>query len=210
MQRRLDLLERENQRLRDKLDPMLGPDNPCFHPQIFQKVMKRNMVMVMIPLWLVFLVGMLATLPRSPLRSMSKLHIGSVPVFDLAGSSSGMPGIGFGIVAFGGLSVGVIAVGGMAVGLVALGGGALGVIAIGGGSVGLIALGGGACGLIAVGGTAFGYRALGQRAYGKYALGFNRQDPEAIEFFVRFFPGLRAAVTTAMPVIPLGPETRDA
>src|SRR5262245_42209789 len=147
MQRRLDMLERENQRLREKLDPMLGPDNPCFHPQVFLKVMRRNLTIAMIPLWLVFLVVPLAMVPRSPLRSMTTLHIGQVPVFDLAGSSSGMPGIGFGIVAFGGLSVGVISVGGMAVGLVAFGGGAVGVFAFGGGSVGLIALGGGACGL---------------------------------------------------------------
>jgi hypothetical protein len=34
----------------------------------------------------------------------------------------------------------------------------------------------------------------------------NRQDPEAIEFFVPFVPSLRAAVTTAMPVIPISGE----
>jgi hypothetical protein len=38
----------------------------------------------------------------------------------------------------------------------------------------------------------------------------NRQDPEAIEFFLRWFPGLRPAVTTAMPVIPVEPQARDA
>ena len=45
MQRRLDLLERENERLREKLDPMLGPDNPCFHPQLFLRVLRRNLTL---------------------------------------------------------------------------------------------------------------------------------------------------------------------
>ena len=60
--------------------------------------------------------------------------------------------------------------------------------------------------LSCVGGVAIGRYALGQRAYGKSCLGLNRQDPEAIEFFVPFVPGLRAAVTTAMPVIPISGE----
>jgi hypothetical protein len=34
-------------------------------------------------------------------------------------------------------------------------------------------------------------------------LAVNRQDDEAIEFFCRFLPGLRAAVTRPMPVIPM-------
>jgi hypothetical protein len=166
MQRRLDLLELENQRLREKLDPMLGPDNPCFHPQLFLKVLRRNLTLAMIPLWLVGLIVPLTLLPWTPLRTITKMHVGPVPLFDLAGINSGTPGIGLGIIAFGGLSVGVISMGGLAVGVVALGGGSIGVLAVGGGSFGIVALGGGACGLVAIGGSACGYRALGQRAYG--------------------------------------------
>jgi hypothetical protein len=199
---RVELLERDNQRLREKLDPFLGPDNPCFDPRVFARALQRYIVMAMIPLWVLGLLLPLAMLPNMPFRSMfSGVRVGPLPLLDLAGSGSGIPGIGLGIIAFGGFSFGAVAVGGGAIGLIALGGGAAGVIAVGGGSVGLIALGGGAVGYIALGGSACGYYALGQRAYGKFAFGMNRQDPEAVEFFVRYLPRLRNAVTAPMPVI---------
>ncbi|MGB7161469.1 MAG: hypothetical protein WBD40_25645, partial [Tepidisphaeraceae bacterium] len=65
-----------------------------------------------------------------------------------------------------------------------------------------------AVGFIAVGGGATGYYAMGQKAYGKYRLGLNRQDQEAIDFFVRYVPGLRRAVTNPMPVILLDQNER--
>jgi hypothetical protein len=74
---------------------------------------------------------------------------------------------------------------------------------VGGGSVGVIAVGGGAVGYIALGGGACGYLAMAQRAAGKYVLAFNRQDPEAVEFFKRWVPGVGRAVTNPMPVIPM-------
>jgi hypothetical protein len=83
------------------------------------------------------------------------------------------------------------------------------VIAIGGGAFGFIAIGGGAVGFIAIGGGATGYYAIGQKAHGKYALGFNRQDQEAIDVFTKYIPGLRAAVTNPMPVIPLAPTSAE-
>jgi hypothetical protein len=134
---------------------------------------------------------------------LPNMFFGPVPLFDIAGSGSGVPGMGLGIIALGGASLGVVAIGGFAVGIIAIGGGAVGLIAFGGGSVGLIAIGGGAVGYIAIGGSSVAKYALGQRGYGQYVLALNRQDPEAIEFFVRYFPFLRRAVTTAMPVIPL-------
>ncbi len=51
------------------------------------------------------------------------------------------------------------------------------------------------------GGGATGYFAMGQKAHGKYALGLNRQGQEAIDFFRRYVPGLRNAMTNPMPVI---------
>jgi hypothetical protein len=125
-----------------------------------------------------------------------------IPVFDFAGMTSRvLPGVGLGIFAVGGLSFGVVAAGGCAIGLIAMGGGAVGVLAFGGGAVGVIAIGGGAVGYIALGGGAYGHFALGNRAHGKYVLAINRQDPEAVEFFVRYIPRLREAVTNPMPVI---------
>jgi hypothetical protein len=49
-----------------------------------------------------------------------------------------------------------------------------------------------ATGYIALGQVAFGYYALGQVAYGVYAWGVNHPNPEALAFFARFLPFLRA------------------
>jgi len=203
MRQRIEQLERENERLRDKLGPSAGPDNPCFDARKFQRVMRRFRMMVMSPV-----MGMQLAIPALVILHLShrlmgftNLRIGPFRLFDFMGLGGGFPGMGFGIVAFGGVSVGIVACGGLSIGLIALGGGSIGVIAFGGGSVGIIAIGGGACGYIAIGGGAVGYYALGEKVAGKFALGINRQDPEAIEFFVPFVPGLRSAVTTPMQVI---------
>lgn len=50
--RRLEQLERENARLREKLEPLLGPDNPNFKPPVFMKVLSRTILLAMIPVWL--------------------------------------------------------------------------------------------------------------------------------------------------------------
>jgi len=44
-----------------------------------------------------------------------------------------------------------------------------------------------ALGLVALGGGAIGYYAFGGLAIGAHALGGNAQDPNAIEFFRRWF-----------------------
>lgn len=49
-----------------------------------------------------------------------------------------------------------------------------------------------ATGYIALGQVALGYYALGQVAYGVYAWGVNHPNPEALAFFARFLPFLRA------------------
>jgi len=199
--RRIEQLERDNERLRERIDPNLGPDNPNFHPREFLKVLQRTIALITVPPWVLF--GMAVGLAFA--LGISRLRIGPIPVIDIGGMTSGMYGQGFGIISCGGIAFGGIAMGGGAIGLVAMGGAAVGVVAIGGGSVGVIAVGGGACGYIALGGSAVGYYAMGQKAGGKYALGLNRQDQEAVDFFVRYIPGLRRAVTNPMPVIPLGP-----
>ena len=201
LKHRLDLLEDENQRLKAKLEPLFGPDNPCFDAMKFQRALAKPMVLVMLPIMLLaplLVVG--TTLARTVLPPMDVLGF---PLIDFAGVGTRHPGLGIGIIGLGGAGIGLIGVGGLGVGIIALGGGSIGVIAIGGGSLGLIAFGGGAVGYIAVGGGACGYYALGQRARGKYVLAVNRQDDEAIEFFCRFIPSLRAAVTRPMPVIPM-------
>jgi hypothetical protein len=202
LQRRIEQLEEENQRLREKLEPLLGgPENPCFDPTKFQRAYQRMMLTVMLPL---YVCAMLAVpLSLSARKFLPRMYVAGVPLADFAGIGTRHPGIGFGIMAFGGLAVGVVAFGGGAVGVLAVGGGAVGILAIGGGSFGVIALGGGAVGIVAVGGGALGYYALGQRGYGKYVLGLNRQDEQAIELFCRYFPRLRDAVTQPMPVIPV-------
>ncbi len=201
LKRRLDLLEDENQRLKAKLEPLFGPDSPCFDALKFQRALAKPMILVMLPLMLVApMIVLGTTVARNVLPPMDVL---GVPLIDFAGVGTKHPGLGIGIIGLGGAGVGLVGVGGLGVGLIAMGGGAIGVFAIGGGSFGLIAFGGGAVGYVAVGGGAVGYYALGQRARGRYVLAVNRQDDEAIEFFCRFIPSLRAAVTRPMPVIPM-------
>jgi hypothetical protein len=205
--RRLEHLERENARLREKVEPILGPDNPNFKPHVFVKVLNRTIMLAMIPLWLglgsMFFVNYVTP-------AMKTATIGGVPLFSFAGQGGKVRGIGMGIISYGGMSFGAIALGGFGVGLIAFGGAAVGVVAIGGGAVGVIAIGGGAVGFIAVGGGATGYFAMGQKAHGKYALGLNRQDQEAVDFFRRYVPGLRNALTNPMPVILLEKQEQRA
>jgi len=103
-------------------------------------------------------------------------------------SIEGKPRIAKGIVAIGPIAIGGLALGGLSIGVISVGGLALGLTAIGGAAVGLLfALGGLAIGLIAIGGAAIGYYAMGGGAWGVHPLGGNTQDPQAIEFFRRYF-----------------------
>lgn len=95
-----------------------------------------------------------------------------------------------GIFALGDMATGWVALGGLSRGIVALGGVAVGFFALGGAAFGGIAIGGGAVGLIAVGGGAFGYYALGGAAAGAHTISGLGADPEAVEFFGRYFPRL--------------------
>ena len=103
-------------------------------------------------------------------------------------SFEGKPRIAKGIIAIGPIAVGGFAFGGLSIGVISVGGLALGLIALGGATMGLLfALGGLAIGLIAIGGGAIGYYAMGGGAWGVHPLGSNTQDPQAIEFFQRYF-----------------------
>jgi hypothetical protein len=201
--RRVEALERENERLRQQLEPLVGPlpaYNPNFHPAEFIKALRRTLLVLMLPIQLLVPFVVLAAVfsPKIP-----TVNVGPLPLFDFAGVRTRHPGFGMGIVAVGGAAFGVVAMGGLGVGAIAIGGGSVGLVAFGGGSVGMIAVGGGAVGFIAVGGGACGYYAMGQRASGKYVLAFNRQDPEAVDFFKRWIPGVSRAVTNPMPVLPV-------
>jgi hypothetical protein len=209
--RRVEDLERENDRLRRKVEPILGPDVPWMDTQAFLQVIRRTIIMCMVPVYVALPAVLLGALMLG--HVVPNIRIGPLRLMDYGGQGTRHPGMGVGVIAFGGGAVGgiaagggalgVIAVGGMAVGLIAFGGGAVGVLAVGGGSFGLIAIGGGSVGYIALGGTACGWYALGQKAYGRHALGLNRQDLEAVAFFSRWVPGLRKAVTMPMPVVPV-------
>lgn len=201
LERRIDLLERENARLRRRMEGVLGPDNPCFDSVAFMKALRRYLFSIMLPMEL--MVPLLILVSVRPGILPTNVMLGPIPLFDPAGFGTSHPGIGMGIIAFGGLAVGVVAMGGGAIGVLAIGGGAVGVLALGGGSFGFIALGGGAVGYIAIGGGAVGRYALGGSGAGKAVFSLRRQDPEAVEFFVRWLPRLRAAVTTPLPVVPL-------
>ncbi len=102
--------------------------------------------------------------------------------------ATGRPRVAKGIIAIGPVAVGGLALGGSAFGVISLGGAAVGLIAVGGAAIGvLLALGGMAIGLVAIGGGAIGYYAFGGWAIGAHALGGNVQDPNAMEFFRRWF-----------------------
>lgn len=198
---RLAALERENQRLRSRLEPLLGPDDPSFNPRAFHRALTRYLLLVTLPVAL--LLPLASVLGVRYTTAFPRIPVGPTVLVDVGGLQSGTPGLGRGIVAFGGLSIGVIAFGGCAIGVLAVGGGALGVLAVGGGAVGLIAVGGGAAGYVALGGGAYGKYALGSQGAGRFVFSLKRRDKEAVEFFCRYLPGLKKCLTGPMPVVPV-------
>jgi len=202
LRRRLDVLESENARLKQRVKAVFGTDNPAFDPHAFQKAIRRYMAWS----WLPMVVAMpLMVLATSGKLTVPRIPVGPTVLIDPGGMYSGYPGIGMGLIAAGGLAVGIVAVGGFAIGVLAIGGGAIGVFAIGGGAVGIVALGGGAVGLIAMGGGAFGRYVLAGNGAGRFVFSLKRQDRPAVEFFTRYLPRFKNAITKPMPVVPLGP-----
>lgn len=201
LQARLEALERENERLKRRMNELIGPDNPGFDAIVFQRTLQRVLLLMMLP---IFLVAPLAMLPQLKVFSIPRIELApGFPLIDPGGLYSGRPGLGFGFISVGGLAVGVVAFGGAAVGLIAIGGGALGVLAFGGGAIGVIAVGGGAVGYVAIGGGGFGRYVLAGDGRGRAVLSRRRQDPEAVELFTRWFPALKKAFTGPMPVVPV-------
>lgn len=200
LRRKIDVLESENARLKRRVESLFGPDNPNFDPQAFMKAMRRYMGMSWIPFALAMPLLVLAT---SGKIAVPRIPVGPTVLIDPGGVYSGHPGVGVGIIAGGGLAFGVIAVGGLAIGVLAIGGGAVGVFAFGGGAMGLVALGGGAFGLIAMGGGGCGRYVLAGNGAGTFVFSLKRQDRAAIEFFTRYLPRFRNAITNPMPVIPV-------
>ena len=122
---------------------------------------------------------------KKELFGLPLVHIVSSRNFS---SIDGKPHIAKGIIAIGPIAIGGLALGGLSIGVISVGGLALGFIAIAGAAMGLLfALGGMAIGLVAIGGAAIGYYAMGGGAWGVHPLGSNTQDPQAIEFFRRYF-----------------------
>lgn len=212
LQQRLAELERENAQLRADVQdmnrfggagrsvvPPRSPDAPFFRPLLFQRKLGYLLIKLLIPMFFANFLPVIIQLPA--LRGLRQLYWNGMHVFDFAGIGTWHPGIGIGLICFGGLSLGLLSIGGLGVGVLAFGGGSFGVIAIGGGSIGIVAIGGGACGYIAIGGGAVGYYALAQRGLGKYVFATNRQDGPAIDLFTRWFPSLRESLQSPMPVI---------
>ena len=97
-----------------------------------------------------------------------------------------------GVIALGGITAGVISIGGLACGLLTIGGVAIGALVLGGVAVGGIAFGGVAIGLAAAGGVAVGYYyAAGGTAIGTHVINAAQRDPQAVEFFSHWLPGIR-------------------
>ncbi len=96
-----------------------------------------------------------------------------------------------GVLAIGGMPFGIVSIGGLACGVFSLGGVAIGVVSLGGAAFALVAaIGGLAIGGVAVGGAAVGYYAFGGGVCGVHTISGAGREPEAIEFFGRWFPGL--------------------
>jgi hypothetical protein len=144
------------------------------------------------------------------IRKRSRRFWWGLPLYDIAmgpdlargemrGHARGIIAIGdiaTGVLALGGVARGVIAFGGLAAGvLLGIGGLSTGLLAVGGLAIGGIALGGGAIGGIAIGGGALGYYAMGGGALGEYVISGMAQDPEAVQFFNDWLPGLRELLT---------------
>lgn len=203
-QRRIELLEIENTRLKRQLQDDGGVDNPNFNPRAFQRAMGFYIRILIVPIILLSLLPPAFTLGKVRLANPM---IGPLPLFGLP--NQGTAGVSIGVIALGGLSLGLVAIGGMGVGLIAIGGGAVGVVALGGGALGVIAFGGGAVGVIAIGGGAAGRYVLAGNGAGTHVFSLKRQDPKAVEFWVRWLPRLRNAVTSPLPVIPIEPGDPD-
>ena len=101
------------------------------------------------------------------------------------------------IIAIGANVIGVIAIGCNTAGIVAIGYNTVGVIAIGCNTVGVVSIGGNAGGVVTIGWQVFGILALGysERSKGKYLFAPHRQDAEAVSFFTRWLPKLRAVTS---------------
>lgn len=136
----------------------------------------------------------------------SKAKIFGIPLIHVASGIDSRTGrllVARGIIAVGNVAVGVLSIGGIAFGVLSLGGLAFGVIALAGlaaaiyAAVGGVALGGyyafgglAVAGYMAVGGMAVSWNyAFGGFAIGKHPYGSNYQDPQALEFLKRMFPG---------------------
>lgn len=202
LERRIDLMERENARLKKRLEDLgLGEGNPNFDAQAFQKTLAWYSRFIIVPF--ILIVPFFVAMERGWIP-ITNMMIGPIPLID-----PGTRGLGLGVIAMGGLACGGIAFGGGAIGIVAVGGGAIGVFAMGGGAVGIFAIGGGAFGVFAIGGGAFGRYVLAGDGKGKYVFSLKRQDPEAVDFWVRLFPRFRQAVTSPLPVIPVDSENHE-
>lgn len=205
LERRVELLEVENARLRRQLRGLVGVANPNFDPHAFQRAVGHYARIVMIPLILLSLAPPAVTLGKVRLPNVS---IGPLPLFGLPGQGP-IRGVSIGVIAMGGMSLGVVAAGGLSVGVIALGGGAVGLVAIGGGALGVVAFGGGALGVYAIGGGAAGRYVLAGNGAGTYVFSLKRQDREAVEFWARLLPRLRDAVTSPLPVVPVETDASD-
>jgi hypothetical protein len=163
----------------------------------FGSIVVTAVWLLVLPFFLAVMLSMdyLGSLVGSALQGQPQPLVLGLPLMVIGVGEIGLFSFGpqaFGMVSF--LGVGVISFNG--VGIVSFGGASLGVVGIGGAACGLIAVGGAALGVVAVGGGAFGCYVLAGGGRGKYVFDRRRQDPEAVEFFCKYIPRLRTALTS--------------
>src|SRR5438874_636738 len=89
LRRRIDLLEDENQRLRDKLEPIFGHESPCFDPGKFIRILQSRLTLLMLPIYSIALLLPLAIAGR---RFIPPMRIAGLPAIDAAGFGTRHPG----------------------------------------------------------------------------------------------------------------------
>jgi len=104
----------------------------------------------------------------------------------------------FGVLSFGVSAVCCFAFGACAAGPASVGGVVIGLIAIGGVAVGLLAVSLGAMGFVGAGDLAIGHYASAQPLLSAHVFSATIQDPQAIQFFNHWLPGL----THGLPAAP--------
>lgn len=176
LRERIELLERENARLRGRRTAQGDQAGQRSHhkhapPPTIRKRSTRTVLGL--PLW---------EIASGPDTSNGEKRGHARAIFAVGDVADG-------VVAVGGIARGGLCIGGVTFGLITLGGVSLSLLAaMGGVAIAPFAFGGAAVGGVAIGGAAVGYYAKGDAATGRFAMDKKEQNPEAVRFFDRWLP----------------------